>query len=515
MKIKLTIICLCLYLLPSMMYAQSFEWVKGLATQPLSSYGIMDRIIKTDKDKNTYVFGNFLGTLDFDPGPAVYNVSAGGGMNGFLLKLDSLGNFVWVKTLSGTGSIEPMVMDIDTMNQVYIGGRYNGTVDFDFGPGVYNQTTSNSHFFMAKMDSSLNLVWAKDINTYFGNSWITGLKVDQAGEILLSGSFSNMIDFDPGPGTVLDTASTSTSWTGFCLKLSDSGSYVWHISVGTYGQDVDVDDNGNVYFTGDFSGTCDFDPSTTVYNLYEAGSFNDVFIAKYASNGSLMWAKSLVGSGTSDYASTIQCNQSHVIISGGYSSSTPNPVDFNVGSGTYYMPTNGTDNGFILKLSSTGNFVWARQIYSNQNINITDIAMDQYGDVYGAGFFRDSIKFNYLRPDEIFSVSVPNLASLHVFKMNDSNFEWIRFYNNPGSSFESNNLEVDSNKGVYVAGYVQGTQVDFNLGTNINTVNAPSYPNTYILKLGACSNAMQTLNISVCDSLRSVLKRSIIPEPMR
>lgn len=500
MRFKSTLICIGFYLLPMVIYGQSFEWVGGFATQPVSSYGIQDRIIKLDKDKNTYLFGNFLGTIDFDPGPAVSNITATSGMNGFLLKLDSLGHFVWVKAFSGTGTIEPMVMEIDSMNQIYLGGRYSGTVDFDLGAGVYNQTSSNSHFFLSKLDSNTNLIWAKDFNTFNGNSSISGLKVDQTGQILMAGSFSNFIDFDPGPAQVLDTASGFNIWSGFCLKLSDSGSYVWHISVGTYGSDVDVDANGNFYFTGAFSGTCDFDPGAAVYNLSENGSFNDVFIAKYSANGSLVWAKSLVGNGTADHPSAIRCNQSHVVISGAYASTTPNPVDFNVGSGTYNMPTNGHTNGFILKLSNAGSFVWARQIYSNQSIDISDLAMDKNGDVYGIGTYRDSIIFNYLRPDDTFSVSVPFLPNLYVFKMSDSSFEWMRFYNNPGASFESNNIELDDDNGVYMAGYVQGNQVDFNLGTNINTVHAPNFPYTYILKLGVCSNSMQTLNISVCDS---------------
>jgi hypothetical protein len=57
---------------------------------------------------------------------------------------------------------------------------------------------------------------------------------------------------------------------------------------------LEVDSSGNVYTTGIFSGTADFDPGTGVSNLTSAGG-DDVFISKLNSDGSLAWAKSWGG----------------------------------------------------------------------------------------------------------------------------------------------------------------------------------------------------------------------------
>ncbi|MGZ6540083.1 MAG: hypothetical protein ACXVEB_17030, partial [Bacteroidia bacterium] len=78
-------------------YSQSlpFEWVKTVGSVTKDSYG---QYVTTDASGNVFITGNFYGTIDFDPGPGVFNLSAiGSDLDIFIVKLDVSGNFVWAK----------------------------------------------------------------------------------------------------------------------------------------------------------------------------------------------------------------------------------------------------------------------------------------------------------------------------------------------------------------------------------------------------------------------------------
>src|SRR5207248_3090451 len=76
---------------------------------------------------------------------------------------------------------------------------------------------------------------------------------------------------------------------GFALRLGGA--------ISDMGRAVAADAAGNVYVTGTFGGTVNFDPGAGTFNLTSAG-FDDVFVAKYTSAGALVWAGDIGGAGT-------------------------------------------------------------------------------------------------------------------------------------------------------------------------------------------------------------------------
>jgi len=85
----------------------------------------------------------------------------------------------------------------------------------------------------------------------------------------------------------------------FITKTDPNGKSLWSRSFGAEGFQYDgvsitVDGNGNVYTTGSFSGTADFDPGSGTYNL-TATSSQDIFISKLNTSGDFVWAKALGG----------------------------------------------------------------------------------------------------------------------------------------------------------------------------------------------------------------------------
>src|SRR5688500_9836981 len=132
---------------------------------------------------------------------------------------------------------------------------------------------------------SLNYVWGRAISGtgYINLSYSI---VDAPGNVYMAGTFDQSVDFDPGPGSANLTA--AGDFDGFVCKLNSSGDLVWTIQLGGPGADraenVKVDALGNLYVTGSFSGTVDFDPGPGTASLSaEAGT--DAFVAKYDAAG--------------------------------------------------------------------------------------------------------------------------------------------------------------------------------------------------------------------------------------
>jgi len=194
MKIK--ILFLVFYIIPLLAFTQTLDWAKrigGLKTE--AAYGIV-----IDKAGNIYTTGFFGGTVDFDPGAGVSNLSALSDENIFIQKLDANGDFVWAKSMLGTLESRAYIMALDSAGDVYVTGYFKGTVDFDPNAGTTNITSNGENdLFVLKLSSTGNLVWVKAM----GGTDVEialGISVDAMGNVFTSGGFSDTVDFDPGVG---------------------------------------------------------------------------------------------------------------------------------------------------------------------------------------------------------------------------------------------------------------------------------------------------------------------------
>ena len=146
-----------------------------------------------------------------------------------------------------------------------------------------------SDIFISKLDPLGNYLWAKKIGGTGTNNGGADIVVDVTGNVYTTGWFEGVADFDPGLGTVNLNASSSI-YSMFVWKLDALGNYVWANSVGYWGGEVigksiSVDGVGNVYTTGSFRGSFDFDPGIGTYTLVATGGQgtgfeSDVFIQK-------------------------------------------------------------------------------------------------------------------------------------------------------------------------------------------------------------------------------------------
>ncbi|MBL0096296.1 MAG: hypothetical protein IPP46_07150 [Bacteroidetes bacterium] len=166
----------------------------------------------------------------------------------------------------------------------------------------------------------------------------------------------------------------------FTLQAQIVPIYTWAGKAGgtgnEYGDYMTSDGSGNIYVTGRFDGTCDFDPGAGTVNKTSAGS-SDIYIAKYSSAGNLIWAISTGGTGL-DRGYCLDVDATGNIYLAGTFAGT---VDLDPGPGTStHISAGGTDM-FVAKYDSSGNFVWSKAFGLLNTEYAEAIALD------GNGFF--------------------------------------------------------------------------------------------------------------------------------
>jgi len=165
-KINLALITsILLHLVGNLTNAQDvhLEWAKQMGSSD-SNYSTA---ITVDNMGNVYTTGTFQGTIDFDPGPGVFNLTSIDVYNGgdiFIQKLDASGNFIWAKKMGGVAWDKSNSIAVDNFGNVYTTGAFIATVDFDPGPGTLNLVSvSFDDIFIQKLDASGNLLWVKQM----------------------------------------------------------------------------------------------------------------------------------------------------------------------------------------------------------------------------------------------------------------------------------------------------------------------------------------------------------------
>jgi hypothetical protein len=347
----------------------------------------------TDLAGNVYITGQFKNTVDFDPDTGVTNLVALANDDIFFAKYNSSGALVWAHRIGGTANDQGHGITADLSGNVYITGYFKGIVDFDPGPGTANLTGNGiEDIFVAKYDSSGNYLWAHSAggaNTDMGQS----IAVDYMGNVLVTGNFNGAaVDFDPGPATV--NLSTNGGADIFIASYGDTGQLNWAKNIGSDSTDdglgIATDIMGNVFVTGYFQDSADFDPGPGTQTLTATGD-KDIYILNLDGSGNFVWAKQVGGTGA-DAGNDINIDISGGIYVTGYFSGFS--VDFDPDTGITNLTGHGNEDIFVAKYDSVGSLSWARSMGSSATDMGNAIITDIMGDVYSTGLFKGICDFD-------------------------------------------------------------------------------------------------------------------------
>ncbi len=455
----------------------AFEWAVRTGAAGASSIG---ESVAVDAAGNVYTSGRFTGTVDFDPGAGSVNLTSAGSADAFITKMDPSGNLIWAKRVGGTQDELIYANAIDGSGNVYLTGSFQGTADFDPGPGVFNLTAPGGFIddiFILKLDPDGNFLWAKRIGASgldFGQS----IAVGPSG-VVTTGSFEGTVDFDPGAGTAFLAAPAGQDEI-FILKLDANGNFVWTKrmggSNGDFGRSITLDASENVYSTGFFRGTADFDPGPATFNLTDAGN-SDIFVSKLDASGNFVWAKRMGGTDSEGGYGIKVDIAGNVYTTGDFHST----ADFDPGIGINNLVSAGFNDSFISKLDASGNFIWAKRIGGDSDDAGTSLSLDGAGNVYSAGSFESST-IDLDPGTGTFNATPVGSGDVFITKLDPSgDFVWAVAFGGP--SFDLlNSIHVNAAGRIYTTGYFSNT-VDFDPGAGVSNLTAVGIRDIFISKL--------------------------------
>jgi gliding motility-associated-like protein len=361
-----------------------------------------------------------------------------------------------------------------------------------------------SDLAMVKLGSDGTFKWAKQLPGTAGESgnFIRAITASTFEDIVITGSFTRTVDFDPGAGTALQTSASTIGPDIFIGKYDTNGNYLWARRIGSTAQvergyDVTVDSDGNIYTVGLFQTTVDFDPApgaANTFNLTSAGQ-TDAFIQCMYGDGTFRWAVR-IGGPDADEAVTIDLDDSDHPVIAGTASGT---IDFDPDpTGTFMMG----GPAFILKLTDLGAFQFAKQFDGA----ILKVFVDDTDQITFTGVYHNSIDLDP-GPD-VYKLEAAVDADIFVAQLDfDGSFVWGYNTNASGLEYftnETSGVAMDSNGDIYVAGWFNNTiDVDPTNCTSPLTASSGTRE-TFIQKIqlnrATLCFALQPEDVNGCDT---------------
>jgi hypothetical protein len=385
-----------------------------------------------------------------------------------------------VLALSAPGISNAMDVATDSAGNQVITGFFQGTVDFD-PAAVHDGDTDiltasgQNEVFLAKYAPDGSLLWATQMQGTAASKGGTAraLTTDAFDNLYIAGDFAGTIDFG---GTVLTSVNAEKD--GFVAKISPAGEVLWAQRWGgagvEYAYGITVDGNGNVFTTG----------NTNAYAMIQVQKFN--------ASGALLWTKEVGNTTGGNSGQGLDTDAAgNVYICGSFRGA----VDFNPGTGKKNVNGGAKDNGFVLKLTSAGNFGWVSTFAnrtSSASNSCNDLVLDSSNNIVVGGSYRGSVDFNPGKATFSLPYTVQSGAVLgggFLAKLNSSGgLVWASKVADSFASVASVALDAFGN--VYATGAFQAPNLgtgtyDFDPGAGTNSVTCNGRTDFYVAKYSA------------------------------
>jgi len=338
------------------------------------------------------------------------------------------------------------------------------------GEGLQDFVTSSSSVGAGGMDAGPSCPpvdpsgGATVFASAYGDAQVqSGLSVaaDKSGNVLLAGAFQGSMTMG---GTTLTSSGKED---GFFAKLSSAGDVLWAKRFGD-GQNqsatgIGADANGNVYVTGIFIGTVNFGGGNLTS---DTNFFQDVFLAKFAPDGTHIWSKKF-GDSNIQYARALAVDASGNVIITGYFQQN---VDF---GGGVLTASGQSFDAFVAKFDTAGQHLWSRRYGDATDQSANAVTVDASGNVLVAGHAAGSIDFG------AGAVTASGTPSAFVAKLDPQGAPiWTKVSGGVGKA-AANGVAVSATGSVAVVGSFTGG-FDFGAGVLQN----PDVDDAYVTVFG-------------------------------
>jgi len=417
--------------------------------------------LAVDGSGNAYVGGGFVGTVDFlADWPSGSDSRTGTGSDGFVMKINPDGTYAWVRRIGGTGAEWVEDLATDASGNVFVAGKFAGTVDFraDWGGAADSRTASGDDAFLMRINVDGSYGWTKQIGGP-NNDRINELAVDGSGNLFAGGNFDGTVNFQADwSGT---DSRTGASNDGFVLKVNSDGSYGWTKAMGSTGMDtvmgLATTPSGAVFVTGYFSATVNFQADWSGTDSKTSAGAMDIFLLRIQPDGSYGWTRRIGGTGTDGAYSACTDSTGNVYLAGGFNSTVDFRADW--GGGSDSRASAGSSDIFVTLVNSDGSYGWTRVAGGTSNDQASDVAVDASGNLFLTGSFDGTVDFRagWGGGTDIKTGTVQDAFLLRIDA--GGSYGWAMSFG--GASLDAGTgLALDGNGNLTLAGYFRGA-VDF------------------------------------------------------
>ena len=417
---------------------------------------------------------------------------------GNLLQAQNL-SYDWAKSIGSASTDQGNSIIIDKSGNVYTTGFFMDSADFNPDPKSVNNLYSNgsADIYISKLDSKGKFVWAINIGGSYddaGNS----INLDASGGVYITGYFQDKVDFDPGKSSYPLVSSGGTDI--FICKFDASGNFVWATKMGGKqddgGNGIDLDVSGNVYTTGYFMDSVDFDANPKATALLVSYGSYDIFVSRLDNNGNYGWAGQMGGK-SDDVGYSIALDSIGNIFTAG---SFMDQANFDPTPKSSAMLTSGgSADIFVSKLTLKGSYVWARMAGASGYEEARGIVVDSYGNNYTTGYYYNTVDFDPgTGKGQVYNLTSVGNADIFIWKLDASgSFSWAKgiggYDDDAGLA-----IALDPSNYVYTTG-IFGDVVDFDPGSGTKNLTSAGYWDIFISKLNSSGAYDWAVNIGDYD----------------
>jgi len=345
--------------------------------------------IAVGPDGTIVVAGTFHDTVDFDPGPGEDLHTATGDWSAFISKFTEDGEHIWTRTMGGDFWAARLTVGgvaVLSDGSVVMGGDSLWVIDFDPGPDEENRGDAGSqNLYVVNLTDQGDFNWVYTAESVSNIGY--NLTAGQDDSIYLLAWFQGEMDFDPGPGEEVRTASNSDV---AVVKLNPDGSLAWVRNLGgaydDQGRGIAVGDDGSVLVTGLYESTLYFERGQAEQTaLATSKGEGDIFVVKLDPDGNPAWVRT-IGGLSIDIGESVCVDEEGSVYVGGMFGDV---VDFDPTDAGVDEHTNPPDSVFVTKYTADGGYEWTRTFGSTRSVFFKQVSSISNGIVFAGSFYGE------------------------------------------------------------------------------------------------------------------------------